>query len=635
MVNLTIDGKQIQAAPGTTVLRAAQAAGIEIPTLCDHAHLTPFGGCRLCLVEVEGIRTLQPSCTLPVSEGMVVRTNTERIQSARRFVLTLIFSERNHFCPYCQVSGGDCELQNNALALGMTHWPLPPNWQPYAVDATHPYFVLDHNRCILCRRCVRACGELVGNFTLGFEERGTNSFLIADVGVPLGASSCISCGTCIQVCPTGALIERTSAYQGHLMEAERIQSVCLGCSLGCGIEAFVRDNRILRINGDWNSPVIGGVICKQGRFVPMEENRERITTPMIRRDGTLKPATWEEALAMIADQLKPLAGQNGNGIAALASTRLPAEALALFRHIFADELKAGVVTSIEEGRPTAAIGALAQEMGKPFEATLDALWQADCVVVIGTNLVKEHEVAGFIVKRLVAERASELVLINAEEDGLADRASLMLKPRGSYLDTIRELTLALKQGGMPHLQEAAALLSKAQKPFFIYGKALVSEGGVEAMKALILLARQAGGVVLGLKGQANSLAALQYGLDKAFEIKGQQAAYLALGDANPSQRLSQQLESVPFLAVQASHASKVTAMAQVVLPVEMWAEVEGHYVSMDGRLQKTTPVLKMSGQVRSNADALRALAEALGISDAVDWRAKLSERVSPVTIRES
>ncbi len=635
MVNLTIDGKQIQAEPGTTVLRAAQAAGIEIPTLCDHAHLTPFGGCRLCLVEVEGIRTLQPSCTLPVSEGMVVRTNTERIQSARRFVLTLIFSERNHFCPYCQVSGGDCELQNNALALGMTHWPLPPNWQPYAVDATHPYFVLDHNRCILCRRCVRACGELVGNFTLGFEERGTNSFLIADVGVPLGASSCISCGTCIQVCPTGALIERTSAYQGHLMEAERVHSVCLGCSLGCGIEAFVRDNRILRINGDWNSPVISGVICKQGRFVPMEESRERITTPMIRRDGMLKPTSWEEALFEVANHLKPLAGRNGNGIAALASTRLPAEALALFKHIFVDELKADMVTSIEEGRPTAAIGALAQELGKPFETTLDALWQADCVVVIGTDLVKEHEVAGFIVKRLVAERSSELILINTEEDGLADRASVVLKPSSSYLDAIQEMSLALKQGGVPYLQEAVAHLSKAQKPFFIYGKTLVSEGGVTALKALVLLAKQTGGFVLGLKGQANSLTALQYGLDKAFELKGQQAVYLALGDANPSQRLIQQLEKVSFLVVQASHVSKLTAMAHVVLPVEMWAEVEGHYVSMDGRLQKTTPVLKMSGQVRSSVDVLQALARMLGVSDTVDWRASLSERVSPIVIRET
>ncbi len=205
MVNITIDGKTLSVPEGTTVLQAARSADIHIPTLCDHTELKPYGGCRLCLVEVEGARTLQPSCTLPVSNNMVVKTATDRVKAARKFVLTLIFSERNHFCPFCQVSGGDCELQNAAYAEEMTHWQLQPNWQPYPVDASHPYFVLDNNRCILCRRCVRACGELVGNFTLGFEGRGARNLLVADLGVPLGESTCISCGVCVQVCPTGAL----------------------------------------------------------------------------------------------------------------------------------------------------------------------------------------------------------------------------------------------------------------------------------------------------------------------------------------------------------------------------------------------------------------------------------------------
>ncbi|WP_298007077.1 2Fe-2S iron-sulfur cluster-binding protein, partial [Anaerolinea sp.] len=158
MVTLTIDGRTVEVPEGTTVLRAAEKAGIKIPTLCDHPHLQPFGGCRVCVVEVEGLRTLQPSCTLPVSQNMVVHTNTPKVLAARKFVLTLIFSDRNHFCPYCQVSGGDCELQNTALEMGMTHWDYQPAWKPYPVDASHPNLVIDHNRCILCRRCVRACG---------------------------------------------------------------------------------------------------------------------------------------------------------------------------------------------------------------------------------------------------------------------------------------------------------------------------------------------------------------------------------------------------------------------------------------------------------------------------------------------
>jgi formate dehydrogenase major subunit len=163
MVSLTIDGKKIEAPEGTTVLRAAEIAGIDIPTLCDHAHLTPYGGCRLCVVEVAGARTLQTSCTLPVSSGMEVLTNTPKVRQARKFVLTLLFSERNHFCMYCQMSDNACELQDAAYEQDMTHWPLQPNWTPYPVDASREDIVLDHNRCIICRRCVRACGELVGN----------------------------------------------------------------------------------------------------------------------------------------------------------------------------------------------------------------------------------------------------------------------------------------------------------------------------------------------------------------------------------------------------------------------------------------------------------------------------------------
>ncbi|HMN60450.1 MAG TPA: 2Fe-2S iron-sulfur cluster-binding protein, partial [Anaerolinea sp.] len=262
MVNVTIDGNTIQVPEGTTVLRAAEQAGISIPVLCDHINLVPFGGCRLCVVEVEGMRTMQPACSLPVSNNMVVRTDTEKVQAARKFVLTLIFSDRNHFCPYCQVSGGDCELQNAALKMGMTHWEYQPNWKPYPVDASHPYLVIDHNRCILCRRCVRACGELVGNFTLGVEERGASSMLMCDVGVPFGESSCISCGTCPQLCPTGATIDLRSAYQGLEKTDKRTASICLACSVGCGIEVLTRDNRLVRVLGRWDAPVNEGVLCK-------------------------------------------------------------------------------------------------------------------------------------------------------------------------------------------------------------------------------------------------------------------------------------------------------------------------------------------------------------------------------------
>ncbi len=317
MVQITINGKQMEVPEGTTVLRAAEMAGIYIPRLCDHKALTPYGGCRLCIVEVQGVRVPMASCTLPVNNGMVVNTETEALNKSRKFVLSMLFSERNHFCPFCQVSGGDCELQNAAYHEEMTHWPIQPGWNKFPVDTSHPYFVLDNNRCILCRRCVRACAEMAGNFTLSVAERGAKSLVVADTDIPLGESTCIKCGSCVQVCPTGAIIDRTSAYQIHDKDLTEVKSICNGCSVGCSIKVMVRDNRIVRIEGDYDGSVNRGVLCETGRYNIVNETRKRITKPMIKKDGRLEPVTWEEALKAVSTKLAPLASDK-DGIAAIA-----------------------------------------------------------------------------------------------------------------------------------------------------------------------------------------------------------------------------------------------------------------------------------------------------------------------------
>lgn len=655
MVNFTIDGKTIEVPEGTTVLKAAEAAGIHIPTLCYHPALVPFGGCRLCLVEVEGMRTLQPSCTLPASEKMVVRTDTDKIKAARKFVLTLIFSDRNHFCPYCQVSGGDCELQNAALDEGMSHWPFQPNWQHYPVDATGQYFVMDHNRCILCHRCVRACGELVGNFTLGIEERGASSMLVADTGVPLGESTCISCGTCVSVCPTGALIERRAAYQGHEKQLEPVQSICVGCSVGCGITAFARDNRLVRILGDWDAPLNGGVLCKDGRFLPLEEDRERITTPMVKKDGKLQPVTWEEAISTVASRMKPLAGKNGAGVAALTSIRLPVEALSLFKQLFAGGLGSEMVTCMEEGYSTASASTLAEELGRPYEATLEALKASDCVIAMGVNLGETHMVAGFLVKRNLPH-GTRLIVVDAGQNALDSQANLSLKASsGSEADVIQGLRaglirLGLVEGGLVSAAQdltaaaqatgiseddflrAAGIIGTSNNPAFIYGKGLIGKNSSQTLRQLVDLASLVKAVLISVKGGANSLAAAQFNLQKPFQVNGHQAVYVALGDDTPSQRLLQRLEAVPFLAVQASYTSRLTAMADVVLPVEMWAEQEGHFVNLEGRVQKAARILTPAQDVLSNAAVLESLAGQMGIKTNDDWNQALRERPAPVVI---
>ncbi len=663
MVTLTIDGITVEVPEGTTVLRAAEKAGVKIPTLCDHPHLTPFGGCRLCIVEVQGFRVPIASCTLPASQGMVVQTNTDKLRASRKFILSMLFSERNHFCPFCQLSGGDCELQNAAYAEGMTHWLIQPNWNTYAVDTSHPYFVLDHNRCIMCQRCVRACGEITGNFTLSVAERGSASILVADCNTPLGKSTCVSCGNCVQACPTGALIDRQSAYHGLEKRLERKQTVCVGCSVGCGIDALVADNQLIRLEGNWNAPVNKGAMCKTGRFETPAENRARLRAPLLRKDGKLEPVTWEEALDAVAAHLKPLAGQPGSGVAALVSSRLPAESLSLFKQLFANGLSSDMVTSTEEGWPTRLPAELAEQTGAAFEANLDAVRSADCVMVIGADLVEHHQVAGFFVKRALP-KGVRLIVVDPQENGMDDLAAHTLKaPAGSDVEVLRAMQAAALKAGLAKnagtiadveatlaaapaatglaleaIAGAAQMLAAAVNPVILYGKNLTAPAGetqAAALKELVALARTVGAGVLSVKGKANSLAVSQYGLDRPFELNGHQAAYVALGDDEPSKRLVKRLEKAPFRVVQASHVSPLTEAADVVLPVTNWAEQEGHYLNLEGRLQAARQLLQAPQNVWANDQVFTALAGRLGVALQSNWKEQLFQRVSPVAMIEN
>ncbi len=661
MVQLTINGKQVETPEGTTVLRAAEMAGISIPKLCDHSELAPYGGCRLCIVEVEGLRVPMASCTLPVSNGMVVHTETESLKKSRKFVLSMLFSERNHFCPFCQVSGGDCELQNAAYQEEMTHWPIQPGWNNFPVDTSHPYFVLDNNRCILCRRCVRACGEMAGNFTLSVAERGAASMIVADIDVPLGESTCIKCGSCVQVCPTGALIDRTSAYQGHVDSLQEISSVCVGCSVGCAVKILVRDNRIVRIEGDWEGAINHGVLCEHGRYDPVTEARQRITSPLMRKDGRLEPVSWEEALSAVAKELGPLANDE-DGIAALASTRLSTETLTAFKELFATRLQSKLVTSIEEGVPTATVTQFAQKNGA-FEGKLDGLRTADTVLCLGVDLHHNHMVAGFLFKRNLP-KGTRLINIDPQDNTLDELTSLALKPKsGSDLALIKGLqAIIVKEGlgrtklnlsdpetligqavsetgiALDQLTQTARTLAYAITPVILFGKGITARRNMQLIEELYRLAVLVGAVdderngLLSLKGEANSLAATLLGLDEAFELNGHKVAYIALGDDYASRSLIERVSKVPTLIVQASFESKLTEQADIVLPTAIWAEQAGHYISLDGHIQQTQKALSSPKEVRDSLRVLNELATRMQIALEADWKEAILERASSVSL---
>jgi formate dehydrogenase major subunit len=659
MIHLTIDGKQIEVAEGTTVLRAAQHNGIHIPTLCDHPHLAPYGGCRLCLVEVKGARTLMPSCTIPASEGMEVTTSTPKITEARKFVLSMIFSERNHFCPYCQVSGGDCELQNSAYEQDMTHWMIQPNWSTFRVDASHPWFTHEANRCILCRRCVRTCNEMVGNNTLGIEMRGASSMIIADLNVPLGESTCISCGMCVQNCPTGAMMDNRSAYLGLAKDAESIKSICTGCSVGCGIEVFYRDNNIIKIDGDYDNTINTGVICKFGRWTKLYEfdDAEKFSTPLIRTNGKLEPASWEEALEKTAELIK----STQDDLAAVISSELTCQSLYGFISLFKDHLSAKVVTSVEGPRHSTALKKIAGELGGSFEGSLSSIDIADCIITIGEDFIKHHEVVGFMIKRNLSNNEAKLVCIDSDNSSYEQYSNNLLTiTPGSEKEIIKGLVAALVKLGLKtcdcdgctdpdsivqaaakacglssdSILDAAYAIGTSANPVILFGGAITDDPKADALETLICLSKMIDGKLITVKGKANSLAASQYGLDNTQKIAKKGETLIAvLADDQLGDKWSKLAKGAKNTIVLATYQTEFTQTADIVLPVCNWAQEQGHFVNFEGKIQWREKLVDAGPDVKSTAEVLSLLAKHLDFTIPTYWREALTAAPASVEIQ--
>src|ERR1041384_6417856 len=285
LINLSIDGKPIKAAPGTLVIDAAKRAGIEIPAFCYYEGLSLQAACRMCLVEVEKMPKLMAACTLAVAEGMVVRTETPTVAAARKSTLEFLLTNHPLDCPVCD-KGGECELQDMVFRYGASESRFAESKLHVDEKQWSPVVFYDGPRCILCFRCVRICNEGMGVGALGIINRGAVSEIAPNVGDHL---ECDECGMCIDICPVGALTSGTYRYKTRPWEMEHVGTICTHCSNGCKTTLGVRNDEIIRGNNRDRSGINGEFLCLKGRYAfDFTDHEERVTAPMIRINGKLE-----------------------------------------------------------------------------------------------------------------------------------------------------------------------------------------------------------------------------------------------------------------------------------------------------------------------------------------------------------
>ena len=320
---LTIDGTKYEAEPGQTILDVARSNGIYIPTLCYQAGTTNVGACRVCVVEVENARSLVASCAMPVGPNMVVTTHSERILAARRMAVELLWASGDHNCLTCE-KNGECELQNLVYTLGIEAPRFPISHPGREVEDTNSMIQRDLNKCILCGRCVRACNEIQVNEVLDFSMRGSRSTVGPAFGADYIDSECVFCGECVDSCPVGALTFKQARFQGRPWEVSKVRTTCAYCGVGCQMDLGVHDGKIVKVNGNraHGTPNYGS-LCVKGRFgMEFVGHPERLTTPLIRKDGELQEAGWDEAYDFIARKLSSIKEDYGpDSIAGLSSAR--------------------------------------------------------------------------------------------------------------------------------------------------------------------------------------------------------------------------------------------------------------------------------------------------------------------------
>jgi len=617
LVKLWIDDQEVQAPVGMNLIEAAELSGIHIPNLCYLKGMKGIGACRLCLVEVEGLKAPVVACNTKVREDMLVHTRTERVQEIRRFVIDLILSMHPLDCITC-TKAGDCNLQQYAHDFGLKESSFSKKRFTYPVDEGNPFVKRDPRYCILCGRCVRICKEQ-GTNVLDFMGRGIESKVVTANDMPLHESGCTFCGSCMDVCPVSALRESDRERKGREWEYVKNDSVCLLCGCGCDITVSTRNGWIQKINAGSRAPCIEQqYICAYGRFgYDFMDSGSRITVPMLKSGGEFREVFWKEALEIVADKLQ----KAGSGAGFISVAGILNEDALMLKRFAGDVLKTLNVDT------TVSLYARTEHLEKSQRAEMD---QADLIILVGvdpsqwTRVLPALDVA---VRRMSARKAN-LVVVNAAETGIAQVANVCLG--GDEISSLKSLIKVVKDKGQranENLEEFVRDVSRgdsmeAAAELFVQSKCpliLAAPGFFDAASNLVQLrgriaavpleSNAKGVVLMGLKPRGLSYQEMAAtGRELVQRGKSRVKVLYAIGELPMGKRP----DGVEYLVVQGSHFTSLARQADVILPAATHLESSGSIVDFLGQLKTLDQSVEPRGEARSHRDIFIHLARIMG-----------------------
>src|SRR6266567_340617 len=629
-IKVTINGRDFQVAKGARLIDVCRENQFDIPSFCYYADLALQASCRMCLVRIEKMPKLQTSCTIICTDGMVVTTQGEEIEKAQRSMLEFLLANHPLDCPVCD-RGGECELQELTFDWGNLEERFIENKNAAPEKYLSPMVANDPQRCILCKRCTRVCDEWMGEEAIEAGDRGANTV----IGTYGGWLNCSQCGNCIEVCPTGTLLDGTYRHQARPWELTQTVSTCTYCSDGCQMSLGSRGGDLMRIvaRDRYVNGLNGEFLCIKGRFGhPFVNHEARIRTPLIRykKGGKLIPATWDEAIRHVAAKLDSIADQHGpNAIGIVGSPRLTNEALYVLRK-FATEL---VGTENYTTSDAFSLKPFFENLGAPL-ATHREIRYARTILLIGGEPEELQPLTGKQIRQAVRNGGTKLIIINSVPIRLREQASQFVHIRpGSEDAAVLALAdrsndpLAVRKMGIDasELDAARTTINETQGDLIImFGGELSAAAQTVVAQLPHILAREGQRVLLHpLPLFNNSIGAHDMGMmngatiaTRMLESAGDAIRALYIAGSFLPQHVRDREEALgklDFLVVQELFETETTAFADVVLPAASFAEIDGTFTNNDGFVQRVRQSIPPVHQSKADWMIMDQLARELGV----------------------